>query len=669
MSSENPTPIDPWKNIKLLKPGQSRLTQIPPDTEPSSPVYGAIEPLDTQTQQAETTKAEYPKGSGAQTEEEFFEQFARESAQRRQQTQQQRLSPPKVETRQTQIPAAEKPAKGARLGGPTARSKDFVAVQKQSKEPFLEKAKRWGSIASKFAFGEDPNKVQQTRTATPAAATTQLAETGKPKRSATPWFIGPPKPISPSPPVTPPASETPTVSSDTELSDKWKDFNLSIRPEAQVGDEIRHGPYQIYAASDKGEKQPHNQENSGIIRLQLSKETVLILADGWGDYPKGRDSSDYAINSFLSGYISLKEAQKQTDSALEEAINFAQLNIVSNNLYQKINSGTSLIVAILQDDGNYVIANVGNSRAYWVTNEKAMRLTNDHSQAFEEFLKGNIKEEQIYTSDPSIRDNITRSLGGLKEEPIEIDLYKGDLQEGEQILLCSDGLWEMTRDADGHVIHHFARDSNSQEEVVRSLIAKANENGGEDNITVVVAKRTSENPADKPGINTQVTAPPPDQEGPMTQAEINNQSGESATNTGNQSNSIDKQIEEALTYPINPPEVPESAKFYSISHLADNENPDSANKFNNYCLFWWDGEKLYTHVIDPETGNPVGKGFVNIDIAKETDEESAKRKIEAYIRTVYRGAKFREDFVWTEQGLKPKSSSKPQEPPIPPGTH
>ncbi len=244
-----------------------------------------------------------------------------------------------------------------------------------------------------------------------------------------------------------------------------------------------------------------------------------------------------------------------------------------------------------------------------------------------------------------VKSKATRYIGGSKKEPVEVDLYSGTLQEGEQILLCSDGLWEMTRDADGHVIHELARSSDNQEEVVRRLIAKANENGGEDNITVVVAKRSSEKPADKPVINTQATPPTID--------------------TGNQADKMDELIKEALTYPINPPEVPKSAKFYSISHLADNVNPESANKFNNYCLFWWDGEKLYTHVIDPETGNPVAKGQVNIEIAETTDEESAKRKIEAYIKTVYRGAKFRVELIFTTEGLKPK----PQEPPVPPGTH
>jgi protein phosphatase len=142
----------------------------------------------------------------------------------------------------------------------------------------------------------------------------------------------------------------------------------------------------------------------------------------------------------------------------------------------------STITAAMVIEGQAFIANVGDSRTYLLRNGKLTRITSDHSLVERLVQAGQIDREDVY--DHPSRNLIYRSLGAGRAE-VDVDIFTEQLQPGDALLLCSDGLWEMVRDQQ---LTNILTEVDDLNETVNLLIQRANENGGEDNITAVLVR-------------------------------------------------------------------------------------------------------------------------------------------------------------------------------------
>jgi serine/threonine protein phosphatase PrpC len=142
--------------------------------------------------------------------------------------------------------------------------------------------------------------------------------------------------------------------------------------------------------------------------------------------------------------------------------------------------GTTL-VSMLANGGEFVVANVGDSRAYLVTQGGVRQLTEDHSFVAEAMRRGQREEEA--RSSPW-KDALTRSIG--IDADVKVDLFGPFPLEGDMaVVLCSDGLFKALDDAD--LARAFAGSTDAQD-AARRLVAAAYDAGSDDNITVVVAE-------------------------------------------------------------------------------------------------------------------------------------------------------------------------------------
>lgn len=204
---------------------------------------------------------------------------------------------------------------------------------------------------------------------------------------------------------------------------------------------------------------------------------LFIVADGMGGHQAGDYASAYAINRIKE----IAETSETTD-----AVSFlnAAIALVNGELYQKgmedeeyYGMGTT-IVACSVDKELLTVANVGDSRLY-ICGQTIRQITKDHSLVEVLMENGEIeKDSDTYNKKKNI---ITRAVG--VDWSVKIDVFQIELFKGEKILLCSDGLSNMLEDQQMEQIIHLSTDI--KETAVR-LIDAANENGGNDNIAVVL---------------------------------------------------------------------------------------------------------------------------------------------------------------------------------------
>jgi protein phosphatase len=142
--------------------------------------------------------------------------------------------------------------------------------------------------------------------------------------------------------------------------------------------------------------------------------------------------------------------------------------------------GTTLSLVLVADT-TATIANVGDSRVYWIKDGSITQITRDHSLVAKLVAIGNMTKEEARNHPKS--NLLFRTIG--TDEKIKVDTFQMKLKKGGSLMLCTDGLWGEVSDENIHRVVYSSKDARSASE---ELVRMANEHGGKDNITAVVVK-------------------------------------------------------------------------------------------------------------------------------------------------------------------------------------
>lgn len=243
---------------------------------------------------------------------------------------------------------------------------------------------------------------------------------------------------------------------------------------------------QIEYQSDVGKRRNTNQDFASIFS-NCSNIKLAILADGMGGHRAGDIASKMVVKNLGSDW----ETQELIDDEKIAQWFIHSIQEENEKIYQRGQEqpeydgmGTTIVAAALSEEG-FTIANVGDSRAYLIREEKIIQLTEDHSLVNELVKSGEISEEMAVNHP---RKNIlTRSVGMPKM--VEVDVSTYFWQPNDRLLLCSDGLTNMLSE---EMIFSIINQEDSLGSKISELIDLANKAGGADNITVLLVETKGE---------------------------------------------------------------------------------------------------------------------------------------------------------------------------------
>lgn len=230
--------------------------------------------------------------------------------------------------------------------------------------------------------------------------------------------------------------------------------------------------------SDIGRVRTHNED------AVLLSPPLYAVADGLGGHSAGEIASTVAVEALLAHTPARADAK-----ALGRAVRAANREVIQAAAEGRGRSdmGTTLTAAFV--DGDCIaVAHVGDSRAYLLSSEGLIQITQDHSMVADLVRQGRLTEAEA-REHPN-RSVITRALGS--DPDMRADTYEVDAEPGDILLLCTDGLTSMLTDEQ---IAEILRAYRDPESTVRALIDAANAAGGQDNISAVVVHIEPGNPA------------------------------------------------------------------------------------------------------------------------------------------------------------------------------
>lgn len=232
--------------------------------------------------------------------------------------------------------------------------------------------------------------------------------------------------------------------------------------------------------TDKGLVRESNQDDFAVGSL-VGGAAFAVVCDGMGGANGGNIASKTAVEIIkkeIPDGFSENFTNEDIKSLITKSVDKANLEVYktaceNSDLY---GMGTTIVAAVIKD-GFVTVANAGDSRAY-IVGDEITQLTHDHSVVQEMIENGKITSDEAMTHPQ--KNIITRALG--VDKSINIDFAEKELADGEKLLICTDGLTNLLTDAEIFKIINDTEVGN----VAETLVRVANENGGNDNITVVV---------------------------------------------------------------------------------------------------------------------------------------------------------------------------------------
>jgi protein phosphatase len=259
------------------------------------------------------------------------------------------------------------------------------------------------------------------------------------------------------------------------------------------------GKFRCVGASDTGRVREHNEDTIGTD----GDIGLVVLADGMGGYKAGEVASGIAVRTVLT---LVKDAVDREDLTLhDEATGLSRPGILLRDAITRANKviyqtaktqsncegmGTTVVAGLLFDD-RLTIAHVGDSRLYRCRDGKLEQVTQDHSLLQELVSRGFYTPEEAQRA--AAKNYVTRALG--VEPTVDVEITEIPALRDDVYLLCSDGLSDMVEDDDIQLtINTFGA---NLETVAKQLVLLGNDNGGRDNISVVLVRVLDSFPAQR----------------------------------------------------------------------------------------------------------------------------------------------------------------------------
>ena len=259
------------------------------------------------------------------------------------------------------------------------------------------------------------------------------------------------------------------------------------------------GKFDFAELTDTGRVREHNEDAIGSI----GDIGLMVLADGMGGYNAGEVASGIAVQIVTE--LAAEGATREERDGIDPHSGMMRQSIVLRDaiyrankiIYQTAQSQThcegmgTTIVACMFYDNKISVAHVGDSRAYRMRGGQLDQVTLDHSLLQELVDRGFYSAEEAQRS--TNRNYVTRALG--VEPTVEVEVHEYDVLPDDIYLLCSDGLCDMVEDDD---IHLTISTFNASLDVVgQQLVDLANDHGGRDNVSVMLAQVKEAFPAKK----------------------------------------------------------------------------------------------------------------------------------------------------------------------------
>lgn len=270
------------------------------------------------------------------------------------------------------------------------------------------------------------------------------------------------------------------------MADESGNLGEAVTAESNKLSELkaRVAPF-VGGLSDVGRVRELNEDNWRWD--PLDEDLVLYaVADGMGGHDRGEVASQVAVDTLFEaareGLASLDSREiPALRDLLRDSMQKANRAVVAEGEANDSNMGTTLTSSLVYKGSDAIVANVGDSRAYLLRDGSLKTISQDHSLVAYLVQLGELTVEEARTH-PS-GNILVRSIGSMPE--VEVDVYHVEVQQGDWVMLCSDGLWGEISDAD---IQTILQENDEPQDACKALVDRANDEGGRDNSTLIIVR-------------------------------------------------------------------------------------------------------------------------------------------------------------------------------------